>query len=357
MKRNILIISMLLCFVVLYTIKSMTLCGAVSRLATPESPVVWCKEPQALSIKWKKVKNAAGYRIYRYSKSKNKFVVVKTLTEKQTKWTDKKVKKHKVYKYKIAAYLKNKNGKKIFSKKTYEISARTYGKKAKIVNVDKIGGVKIEKSDETKEIGICSTGQLYSYLTNDIKVLNKKTQVVSKKIIWESSDSELIRVDKNGKITTFGKTGQVIISARAHNGAIGKIKINIVNYARPKSFQDYHGNIKELNSLLSDYKEEVCKIAEFFTIYNEEDKYGTITVNKNGEIIGIPVIRNISLIEKDIKKIINEYSYPVDIYFEKGYIQFQIGESITVEYDANNSYEGYPRRITSHWLANKVIGR
>ena len=95
-------------------------------------------------------------------------------------------------------------------------------------------------------------------------------------------------------------------------------------------------------------------IAEFFTISNDEDKYGDITVNSNGEIIGIPDIKNISTIKDAIKKLIEEYPYPIDIYFEKGCVIFTVGDNVTVEYDANKSFDDNAYKITNHWIATKT---
>lgn len=63
-------------------------------------------------LKWKKVKNADGYVVYRATKKNGKYAAVKTITKaKTTTFTNKNLKKGKTYYYKIKAY-KKVNGKK-----------------------------------------------------------------------------------------------------------------------------------------------------------------------------------------------------------------------------------------------------
>ena len=103
---------------------------------------------------------------------------------------------------------------------------------------------------------------MYVNLVEDARSNSLKTRLVSDKIKWSSDNPEVLKVNKKGKIISGTKSGSVTISARAHNGVIGKIEINVVNYARPEKFSLYHGWIKEINSLLTDYKKEICDIAE-----------------------------------------------------------------------------------------------
>ena len=351
MKNRVIII--LLALTLIIPVKINKVNAKNTEIDTPKNLIVWCKDLHTLKLKWSKLDKVSGYKVYRYQKSQKKYKVLKTLGAKKNKYTDKNLKKHKIYKYKVAAFIKGKDGKK-YGKKTYYVSARTYGKKAKIVNVAKGKSVKVYKQNGNKEIGICTSAQLYVDFIEDGRSKSLKTKLVSDKVKWSSSNPSILSVNKRGEIVSREKTGKVTISARAHNGAIGKININIVNYARPKSFPLYHGGIKEINKLLMDYKKEISDIAEFFTINNTEDQYGDITVNNKGEIIGIPNIKNISAIENTIKKLLEEYPYPIDMYYEKGCVVFTIGDKVTVEYDANESFDGNAHKITSHWIATKT---
>lgn len=68
-----------------------------------------------ITVSWKKVAGANGYKIYRYNSSTGKYKVVKTVTKGSTvKWTNSSLKKGKTYRYKIKAY-RNVDGKKVYS--------------------------------------------------------------------------------------------------------------------------------------------------------------------------------------------------------------------------------------------------
>ena len=61
-----------------------------------------------VSLKWKKVNNAVGYKIYRSTKSNSGYKCVATVKKTKTvSWTDKKAKKKKTYYYRIRAYKKS----------------------------------------------------------------------------------------------------------------------------------------------------------------------------------------------------------------------------------------------------------
>lgn len=82
--------------------------------AAPKIKKIKAKK-KALTLKWTKVKDAKGYKIYRATKKKGKYKLVKTIGKNSTlTWTNKKLKKKKTYYYKIRAY-KNVKGKVIYS--------------------------------------------------------------------------------------------------------------------------------------------------------------------------------------------------------------------------------------------------
>lgn len=75
-----------------------------------------------MTLKWKKVSGASGYKIYRAAKKKGKYKKVATIKKGKTvKWTNKKLKKKKKYYYKIKAYRKV-SGKLVYS--TYSYASR-----------------------------------------------------------------------------------------------------------------------------------------------------------------------------------------------------------------------------------------
>lgn len=68
-----------------------------------------------VTVSWKKVAGANGYKVYRYNSSTGKYKVAKTIKKGTTvKWTNTKLKKGKTYKYKVKAY-RIVDGKKVYS--------------------------------------------------------------------------------------------------------------------------------------------------------------------------------------------------------------------------------------------------
>ncbi len=81
-----------------------------------------------VSLKWKKVSGATGYRVYRYSSSKEKYVFIgKT---KKLKYTDDSLSAAKTYKYKVRAY-KSKKGKDDYGAYSSVVKAKTNPKQVK----------------------------------------------------------------------------------------------------------------------------------------------------------------------------------------------------------------------------------
>ena len=345
----ILIFGVCLCFILL---KAQSV---EAKSAIPENPVAVCKNAHSIKLKWNKVSGVTGYRVYRYNRKRKKYTKVKTINDKnKIRWVDKNLKAHKVYKYKIASFKKRKKGIK-FSKKTYSVTARTYGKNGKIVNADSI----YAELSAGKDIGICANGKINTVIFGDSGIRTLNTRLVSKKIVWKSSDKTIATVDQNGNVTTFQKSGICDITMRLHNGKIKKYKLKVVNYANPKSFPYYDGDISEINDLLINYKDEICRIATFFTIHGKENVRGTISADDKGEITGIPKLEHIEGINVSIQKLMEKYSLPIDIFYNgKGYVEFRVFFGKThydITYSENNSFKTSPLRIASHWMGKSCI--
>ena len=270
-----------------------------NKLQPPELFSASAKSSTSLKLEWSKCKNVDGYIIYRYQAKK--YVKVKQITSKnRTSWIDKGLKKGKVYKYKITSYKKER--KKIKqSKKSYEISAMPHGKSALKVNANRVSFF----ADD--EVGICSDLYISSSIHGERTKKTLDPEIVSDKLLWSSSDETIAKVDQTGKVTATAKEGSCYIMARAHSGVIGIKKINVVNYARPKSFPDYSGGVEAVDLMLTEYRENVFNIATYFTIYGSDDVWGTITMDEKENLVGLPRLDNISSIEPDLKRIIGTF--------------------------------------------------
>ena len=342
--------------------------GKEAKKEAPQKVEVARYKNRALKLTWKKVKDAKGYRIYRYNDKKEKYEAIKTIYGKnKTSYIDKKLKLHRIYRYKVASF-EIRNGKKEFSRRSYWVSARTYGKKAKLVNAGvsfmEIKDVTDEKevvdiTGETVEIGICNKVTVKTAFSRDFYSKNKKAKPVSRQLRWEISDESLAKVSKNGKLTTFDKEGECYLYVRSHTGKTDRIKIKIKNYARPDSFPYYSGNVPPINLLLTEYKEEVFNIAEYFTKYCEKGANGVIASDNDGNIIGIPDFKKISTVKKDIKNLITDFPMVLKIYYDEDYVVFHMCYDVygnayfEVVYYKLYDYKDSHRRLASHWKYNR----
>lgn len=94
------------------SISSKTLAAKVTK---PKAPKISTKAgKRKITVKWKKVAGATGYRIYRATNKNGKYTAVKTVKSKTASFTNTKLKKGKRYYYKVKAY-KTVSGKRVYS--------------------------------------------------------------------------------------------------------------------------------------------------------------------------------------------------------------------------------------------------
>ncbi len=262
---------------------------------------------------------------------------------------DTNLKTGKIYQYKVASY-KMVKGKKKRSKKSYAVSAITHTKRSKKVNALIISLY----ANSENEMGICS-----DLLISD-DVLGEDTKasdpvVISDKLVWSSSDESIAKVDQNGRVTAMEKEGTCYITARAHNGVKEKIKMNIVNYARPKSFPYYGGEYKYVNIMLTDYRENVFNIATYFTVNKNEDVWRTIKMDDEGNITGYPDFDNISEIEEDVRTILANFPLVTEIFYSSERVEFlmkfdKYGNSYCrIDYRIDDDMSDASGRLAPHW--------
>ena len=187
-----------------------------SRLDAPERVKAVSANRHAVKLSWKKVKHAKGYFVYRYDRNKKKYKKVKTLSAKKRSWINRGLKTDRVYRYKVRAYQKVK-GKKRAGKISYVVTAKPQTKKSKKKNI--------------KDVSIINLEGLYpGYQTRMPRDIKPWRNIVSKKLVWKSSNPKIVKVSKRGIVTAV-KTGSAVITARAHNGVQAKGKVTVVNYS------------------------------------------------------------------------------------------------------------------------------
>lgn len=173
---------------------------------------------KAITLKWKPVKGAAGYVIYRANPGSKKYKKIKTLKNgKKAQWANKKLKTSKTYKYKISV-LKTINGKKQIGAKSYWVSAFTGTKTAKKANV---------KSIKVSPSSVSLTLNQKKTLKVKLGTAGGKKPISSSKR-WSSSNKRIAVVNQKGRVTAR-QEGICYIYCKAHNGKTAKVKVKVVD--------------------------------------------------------------------------------------------------------------------------------
>ena len=179
---------------------------------------------KSLKVKWKKVDGADGYDIYAAVCSKKfKGVVksvsgdVKSVTIK--KIAGKKLKAKQSYKVKVRAY------RMVDGEKVYIANGRTlhvvFGSNTKYTNAKKI---RVNKKNYTLKEG--KTAKIRASIVKQDETKKLLSKGHGAKLTYISSNRDVAKVSKNGKITAKGK-GKCTIYVYALNGTCKKVKVTV----------------------------------------------------------------------------------------------------------------------------------
>lgn len=169
---------------------------------------------------WARVSDADGYVIYGNpcNTAKQRYKMVKKTVIRDgdvTTWTDRNLKQGTYYKYCVKAY-KLVNGKRIWIARSKVVHAATSG--------GRYGNVKAVKVNRTN-ISL-RTGRTLQLKAKQIAVSAKTPIQYHTGIQYESSNTRVAKVDRNGKITALGK-GTCYIYVYAQNGIYKKVKVTV----------------------------------------------------------------------------------------------------------------------------------
>ncbi len=179
----------------------------------------------SVRLKWSKVKNADGYKIYgNKCGKKNRMKLLKTIENgKTTTYTQKKLKKGTYYKYIVRAY-KLIDGKQVTIAVSKTIHSTTKGGKYGVAKSVKIKTDKKMKSKKGSYTLTIKKNKKYTIKASEVKE-SKKIQK-HRKIAYESSDKTIATVSKKGVVKGI-KKGTCYIYAYAQNGVYKKIKVKV----------------------------------------------------------------------------------------------------------------------------------
>ncbi len=178
----------------------------------------------SIRLKWNKVTDADGYKIYgNKCGKKNKYKYITTITNgNTTKFIQKNLKKGTYYKYIVRAY-KLIDGQEVTIAVSKTIHASTTGGKYGNAKSVKLKTNKKLKKKSGKYTLTIKMNKKYTVKASEIK--QSKKIDTHRRISYESSDTSIATV-KNGVIKAVCK-GTCYIYAYAQNGAYAKIKVTV----------------------------------------------------------------------------------------------------------------------------------
>jgi len=257
--------------------------GAASVPTAPSPPATLrAKRASNSSIRlwWKQVKGAQGYTVYRADPGSSKYKAIKTV-KGQTKsfYLDKKLEKNKTYRYKLRAYKSYLDSegelKKRHSADSFSVSARSYTKAAKTVNVGKV------KAKNAITIGIREERKVKAKLTPHKLSKAKGKKVLSKKLKRSITNKEIAKVNKQG-VVTGKEAGTTSLKIRAHNGYTKTVKVRVKNYALPESFDLRYDVPSDMVEFFTNTHAEITALADYFQ-RNPKAGEGSITIKDPGD--------------------------------------------------------------------------
>ena len=331
-------------------------------IAAPDNIRSIRKSNTAIRLEWKGLPEADGYGIYRYKRSKKRYVKIHTVkgtkADQWMKWTDKRLKTNTVYKYKIASY-KNENGKQVVSSLSDWVSAKTYKRGKKRINAR---APKV--SPKNVYLGLRSSKEISSYVPAAKYGKNKKKIPFSKKVRWYSSNVSVANVNQKGVITAGIKPGSCYVYAKAHNGLRAKVKVTVKNYARVKEYYGPYLNQDDIYLLVTEYRTPMQNIAEYYSINRlPRGKIIEFTLNDEAEVVTTPANVDIGKLRKDIETLLIDFPYFIDIKVHCDSVDFilrkednkKIAPGYVIFYFDNNC-DGWGFQAASHWEAVRRAG-
>lgn len=201
---------------------------ATARVATPKLVFAKASGKSKIVFKWKAVKGASGYTVFRKEKGGKWKNVAEVKGAKKTAFSDTKVITGTQYTYSVKAF-KNTKGKKTFS---------SYNKKG-VTTIAGLYTLKLNSSRIT-----LNPGKSYTLKVNGTKLTPA----------WRSSNSKIVTVNKKGRITAK-KAGTAKITARLGGKkfvctvtvkkASASSNKTVQNYKKVKNYLNKNGRYSE----------------------------------------------------------------------------------------------------------------
>ena len=212
-------------------------CKTLPSVAKVTSLTAKADSDKAITVKWKKVSGAKGYQVYRYSASKKKYVLIKTVTKNSFKNTG--LKAYTKYSYKVRAY-KVQDGKKYYGAFSSVKKGRT-----ERTDQDKIKTLAYSKRKCQYKWGAtgpkkfdCSGFVYWVYENSDVDV---KKEVPDTNSAGQYAALKKYMIGKSVKSLNKAKTGDIIFFKRG--GRVSHVGI-------------YYGNGKMIHA--ANPRKDIC---------------------------------------------------------------------------------------------------
>lgn len=250
---------------------------AASRVATPKLVSAKPSGKTKIVFKWKAVKGAGGYVIFRKEKGGKWQNVAEVNGAKKTTYSDTKVTTGTQYSYSVKAF-KNVKGKKTYS---------SYNKKG----VTTIAGLYTLKLNSSKVT--LNPGKSYTLKLNGTKAAPT----------WKSSNSKIVSVNKKGRITAK-KTGTAKITATLSGKkfvctvtvkkASASSNKTVQNYTKVKNYINKNGRYSEDGSKYIEMSidADTTAVLSYDPKGNKLDMGLTLRVEKENIVSTVDVIVN-----------------------------------------------------------------
>ncbi len=242
-----------------------------------ETPTVSARTDTSLTLKWPKVANATGYRVYFYNESRRAWVDEKTVTG--VTYTDTALTPGYEYSYRVRAFVK-KNGKITYGKYSSTLKAQTLPSEVTGLKVDSVTENSITVS-WNKARG-ASEYQLYEYDVfkkkyNLVATLSGTTYTAANLASLSTHRYSVRSVAKNGTLVTNSKLS-AIITGKTLLSTVEAIDITDITKERIEFTWDYVNGADEYTIYLQDAVtgewNDIATIKD--TVYSFEDlKPGT----------------------------------------------------------------------------------
>jgi hypothetical protein len=329
---------------------------ASDALSPPAFPKVARASDTSLKLTWHRVEGASGYQIFRYDSKSKKYRNVATVSGGNKKgYRDKNLRTGRLYTYKIRSYRQNGSGRTV-SAFTYRVSAIPYNKKSRIVNAGSVlrgsGAMEIGLKQISK-VDVAAAPSKYGTAIGK-RVVDKKIRILpfSSSFISQSGN-EIVGKD----------IGSANVYAIAHNGNVKKVRVSVIDCAKPTSWKNLD-KARKAGELIADNEEDVIAVFSYLERHSENESM--ITLDENGDVV-VDGGLDISEIKDSV---LNILGYPglirTFIYVSPEYVQFifrEYNDGPPISYDlvfciprdpTDEEFEDSEVivRIANHWFVS-----